>query len=52
MVQTTMYKISKLQGYVLQHKEDSHYFAIALFFSEFFKLFLLRNEFITFIVVQ
>ena len=28
-VQTTMYKINKLQGYIVQHREYSQYFIIA-----------------------
>ena len=27
-VQTTMYKINKLQGYIVQHREYSQYFII------------------------
>ena len=29
-VQTTMYKINKLQGYILQHREYSQYFIITI----------------------
>jgi len=29
-VQTTMYKINKLQGYIIQHREYSQYFIIAI----------------------
>ena len=29
-VQITMYKINRLQGYILQHKEHSQYFIITL----------------------
>ena len=29
-VQTTMYKINKLQGYIAQHREYSQYFIITL----------------------
>ena len=29
-VQTTMYKINKLQGYIVQHREYSQYFLITI----------------------
>ena len=29
-VQTTMYQINKLQGYIVQHREYSQYFIITL----------------------
>ena len=29
-VQTTMYKVSQLQGYLVQHKEYSQYFIVIL----------------------
>ena len=29
-VQTTMYKVSKLQGYIAQHREYSQYFIITI----------------------
>ena len=29
-VQTTMYKINKLQGYIVQHREYSQYFTVTL----------------------
>ena len=29
-VQTTMYKINKLQGYIVQHREYSQYFIIIM----------------------
>lgn len=29
-VQTTIYKIYKIQGYIVQHREYSHYFVITL----------------------
>ena len=29
-VQTTLYKINKLQGYIIQHREYSQYFIITI----------------------